>query len=232
MRKTRKITFEKTACSLRFLAATATTVALLMVGTQTALAHKVNLFATAEGETISGYAYYSGGARPRNMTIAVLGPGEKKLAEIQTNERGEFTYRAVAKCDHTLVLKLEDGHEAEFTVKAAELPDSLPAPGGAEATPAGGKSEPVAGGETTVAPRVDEGVLPASLAEVEAIVSKAVSQQIRPLREHLDAYQEEAKLHDILGGIGYIVGLSGVAFYFLGARRNERRAGAGKTANE
>lgn len=61
----------------------------------------------------------------------------------------------------------------------------------------------------------------ASLDE-EALTRKieaAVAKRIRPLVREIGALKEEVRLHDILGGIGYIIGLAGVAFYFLGVRR-------------
>ena len=105
-----------------------------MGAVESAFAHKIKIFATAEGAKISGYAYSSGGARPRNVKIEVRGLGDEKLGDIETNERGEFVFEAVSRCDHTFVLKLEDGHETSFTVKASELPDRLPAPGATEAS--------------------------------------------------------------------------------------------------
>lgn len=195
---------------------------LLLLGAPSALAHKVKLFASAEGKAISGYAYYAGGSRPRELIIAVEGPGDQKLSEIKTNDRGEFVYEAAVRCDHTFVLDLEDGHSARFTVKADELPANLPAAGPAGTAPAAEPRIPAAasGEPQSAEPAVHPGELPAStLSGIEAAVSRAVSQQLRPLREQLDEFQEQAKLHDVLGGIGYIFGLAGAAFYFLGARR-------------
>ena len=40
-----------------------------------------------------------------------------------------------------------------------------------------------------------------------------MSRQIRPLREQLDRYEEKVRLHDILGGIGFIVGAMGLVLY-------------------
>jgi nickel transport protein len=49
-----------------------------------------------------------------------------------------------------------------------------------------------------------------------------VRDEVRPLRREITAYKEKNDLQTVLGGIGYIVGLFGLAF-FLMARR-ERRA--------
>jgi len=50
-------------------------------------------------------------------------------------------------------------------------------------------------------------------------IEAAVAKRIRPLVREISELKEEVRFHDILGGIGYILGLAGVAFYFLGVRR-------------
>ncbi|HOU21896.1 MAG TPA: hypothetical protein PKX16_06700 [Kiritimatiellia bacterium] len=48
---------------------------------------------------------------------------------------------------------------------------------------------------------------------------QALQKQIVELRRDLAARDDRTRLRDILGGIGYILGLMGLAFYFLGTRR-------------
>lgn len=66
--------------------------------------------------------------------------------------------------------------------------------------------------ETTTAP---------DNAELQRMIETAVSQKIRPLQREIADLKEEIRFHDILGGIGYIVGVTGIVFYFLGVRRRE-----------
>ena len=54
---------------------------------------------------------------------------------------------------------------------------------------------------------------------------EALTRQIVQLRKQLDDYEQKTRWRDVLGGIGYILGLMGVAFYFLGVRRKEKRSG-------
>lgn len=42
--------------------------------------------------------------------------------------------------------------------------------------------------------------------------------EVAALRDQLHEYEQRVRLRDILGGIGYIVGIAGLAFYFLGVR--------------
>jgi nickel transport protein len=57
--------------------------------------------------------------------------------------------------------------------------------------------------------------------ELRTLVESAVVQKIRPLQREIADLKETTRLHDILGGIGYIMGIGGVVFYFLGVRRKK-----------
>lgn len=57
-----------------------------------------------------------------------------------------------------------------------------------------------------------------------AAIEKAVAHQVRPLREAFAQSQARAQLQDILGGIGYILGIAGLGIWWTG--RQKRRAQA------
>jgi nickel transport protein len=65
----------------------------------------------------------------------------------------------------------------------------------------------------------EEGLDPA----LEAAIERAVARQVRPLREEVAAARDAARLQDILGGIGYLFGLTGLALWWRG-----RRVGTGR----
>jgi nickel transport protein len=186
-------------------------------------AHKVNMFASAEGNVISGSVYFTTGGNPKNAVIFVQDKDGTLIREITADEQGQFTFTAEARQDYVFVLELADGHRTSFTVKAEELSETLPSseseapsetheqrisaetaqqasPGAAESAPANPNNSQL------------------SAEELEKIVDKAVARQVRPLREQLDHYEAKIRLHDILGGIGYIIGLMGLG-YFLRARK-------------
>ncbi len=56
-------------------------------------------------------------------------------------------------------------------------------------------------------------------AALEQRIAEAVAREIRPLRRQLEEAQNRARLRDILGGIGYIVGVMGLVFFLKGRRR-------------
>jgi nickel transport protein len=55
---------------------------------------------------------------------------------------------------------------------------------------------------------------------LEAAIERAVARQIRPLREQLIAAEDRIRLQDILGGIGFIMGLTGLALWLTSRRRS------------
>ena len=144
------------------------------------------------------------------------------IREITADEEGEFTFTAEAQQDYVFVAELADGHRASFTVKAEELSDTLPS-SESETSPEPqdqqtSETAQQASSETEKISHASPNNQQISVEEFEKIVDKAVAKQIRPLREQLDQYEEKVRMHDILGGIGYIIGLMGLG-YFLRARK-------------
>lgn len=181
-----------------------------------ALAHKIKIFATAEGTTITGYVYFPGGSRPAGAPVTVTGPDGSVLAEMTTDADGAFRYEAVRRMDHTFTVDTGDGHRGSFLVRAAQLPRSLPG----DAAPGAIAGDFTAGGGGAAAGAAG-GALAAFDAEMlEDTIARAVAREVNPLREQLEAYEEKVRLHDILGGLGWIAGLTGIAFYILARRRS------------
>ena len=197
---------------------------LLLVSTP-ALAHKLKVFAMAEGRDIRGSVYFAGGGPAVGCHVEVRDFEGRVLATVSPDREGRFTYQAQAPMDHMLVAVSDDGHEARWTLAATDLTGSFPGAAfaassagqvsPADAQPIGSAIQPqTATGQTPV--QLD----PATLAAIETLLAR----QIRPLREELDAAQDQARLHDILGGVGTIFGIVGLALWW-GARRRPKPGG-------
>jgi len=186
----------------------------LLVAAPPALAHKLKLFAWVEGGRIVGSVYFPGGGVARGVTVSVLDSNGRKLGETKTDEKGEFAFVPTVRCDHVFVASSGDGHRAEFTLTAAELPPEAGlqpvANGDSPAEPATLNAEKEPGPAVSPPSRA-----PLTPAEIEQAVSSAVQCEMNRLRQQLDRQAEERRLRDILGGIGYIFGLGGIALYFL-----------------
>jgi nickel transport protein len=184
-------------------AACCAAVAACLLAAAEARAHKLALFAAAEGDLIAGRAYFVGGGRAAGVTVRVLGPGGRKLGQTVTDADGRFTFKAQAACDHTFVVETADGHAARWTVPAAEI--ALPAPA----------SQP-AGGAPSTRPA------PAGREELKRMIDEAVARHVNRLREELASRESRVRLHEVLGGIGYIVGAAGLLLLLRSRRRRLR----------
>lgn len=197
--------------------------------TAPALAHKVEVFAYAspDGRAIQGEAYLRGGTPMRQAKVTVFGPAGQTLGEATTDDEGKFTVAVRFRCDHRVVLDAGEGHTAEYTVRADELPDDLPPRDGtspppetpAETTPGTTGSGASPGPD---APQRATDIAETPDASLEARI-EALTRQVTELRSQLHRYEETTRFRDVLGGIGYILGLAGLAFYFLGVRRKQKR---------
>lgn len=203
-----------------------------------ALAHKVNVFAVAEGGAVSGEGYFSGGAKAQNVPVEIHDASGAVIAQGVTEKDGTFkiTLPAPVSPPLKIVLKAGDGHQNDFTLSARDLGQGAPAPApaaSAQAPVTGQGASPAAtvpaspatgsGQSVTSAP----GSSPAALDEaklaalIEAAVSKAVAkdldEKLAPLRLQISRMAEadqSARMRDIIGGIGWIIGLVGIAAWF------------------
>lgn len=178
--------------------------AALLLAAAPAEAHRLKIFATAEGATIAGTAYFAGGGPAVGVAGRVLDPEGRLAGEFRTDATGAFRVEARLRQDHRLTVDAGDGHAAAYTVSADELPASLPA--GSSAAP------------QAVSPPVTATAIDTDLA---AIIERSVARQIRPLREQLDATEARIRLHDVLGGIGWIAGLFGAGAWMASRRRTQ-----------
>lgn len=194
-----------------------------------AVAHKVVVFATAEGKTIEGEVYFRGGIPARQVKVTAVGPQGELLGKTTTDEEGKFSLAVRFRCDHRLIADAGEGHGAEYTVAGEQLPDDLPSLGspGQPSTGQAGKTE------TPSTVNQNQGSAPAESAQIPIAIAgnqdlragiQALGKQIAALRRDLDKYNNQLRLQDILGGIGYILGIMGLVFYFLGVRRKEKKS--------
>ena len=196
---------------LRRLAAAVLAVVAVVSASSPAAAHLLKIFALVEGSMIKGTVYFTGSAPARGARITVLGPDDGVLAELRSGDDGSFAVPARPPVDHRIVADAGDGHSAAFTIHAEEIAGPVDVPAGPLTAPAQPRAD-----RTEQNPASETG-----REGIEAAVEAVVSRHVTPLREQLNAYEDRLRWHDVLGGIGYILGLSGLAAFFLSRRRRE-----------
>lgn len=169
-------------------------------------AHNVVAGAYVEGMMIEGEIGLSNGetALP-GVLVEVFDEAGAKLGETQIEEDGLFSFVASSAQQHIIKANLGAGHVANIVIEADEFSaTSSVAKNASKADGSAVMREVGSANNTALAAGV-------SVAELESIVRKAVSQQVKPLQKELRAYKEKVMLRDIAGGIGFIFGLFGVA---------------------
>ncbi|GFK92855.1 hypothetical protein NNJEOMEG_00683 [Fundidesulfovibrio magnetotacticus] len=130
-----------------FAAAVLTAALLFRPGA--ALAHKVNVFAVAEAGALTGEGYFANGSKAQACPVELRDASGRVAATARTGKDGSFRLELPPGLTPplTLVLKAGDGHQADYTLTAADLgPVSSPpdGPGRAPAVAPGGVAGPQA----------------------------------------------------------------------------------------
>ncbi len=174
-----------------------------------ALAHNVVGGVYAIGTEIEGEAGFSNGdsAKP-GLLVEVFDVNGTRLGKTETDADGMFRFDATARVEHHFRIEMGSGHVLQVSLPVEELPEDLP--GGDAPAVVAVANVPIATGVAIDAK------------QLQAVVEKAVARQVTPLRKELAAFKEKAGLRDILGGIGYIFGLCGLAMMLR--ERKQRKA--------
>lgn len=190
------------------------------------LAHRVNVFAFVDGDEIQVECGFSKRQRVKHgkLTITDLETGALVLEGV-TDERGIFRFRPpdeFLQTGHGLNISLDagEGHRDDWKISAEEL-RALSRPVPPQNSNAGGTPPPLS--KTADAPppvsAASADGRPSTLsdvdaAELEAIIGRVLDEKLAPFRSALARqHEDEPGLRDIAGGIGWILGLLGLATY-------------------
>lgn len=165
-----------------------------------ASAHRLKVFASAIGDSIEGEAYFVGSGPAAGVAVTLRDDAGKVLTSGTTGADGRFALPASGTGDIVVTVDAQDGHIARFTIA------------GSGPAAASSKPQPSAAGAPSAA------LSPAATVPL-ADIELAVARKIAPLAEQVDALQSSLRLQDIVGGVGYIVGLFGL-LAFLKSRRS------------
>ena len=140
---------------------------------------------------------FSGGKKIIAGKIIVTDSNGVEVLSGQTNDQGEFAFKRPQQKELKIILEAGMGHRAEWT---------LPVDDGHADHPA----DELRSEETQTAVYAGP-----SRAEIEGIVEKALEKKMKPVLKMLaESRAKGPGISDILGGIGYILGLVGIAAYF------------------
>jgi nickel transport protein len=195
-----------------------TFLALFFLTSTCCYAHKIRVFAYGEGDNIIGETSFNGGRTPKNVEIIVENASDgSSLLTTMTDDEGRFSFPVpeVARQQQLnlrIVVNVGEGHRNEWLLEAAEyLPEVTAGTVSAAIPPSTEAEEPaqqLIPGLTTPEFQAMNEVL------LRQIVEESIEKQLGPVKRMLAENRErKVSLQDILGGIGYIFGLAGIAAY-------------------
>jgi nickel transport protein len=182
-------------------------VSLVMQGTAV-WAHKVYLYAWVEGKVVHTESYFGGKKKAIGGTITVYDLSGEKLLEGKGDENGEFSFPVPRETDLRIVLDATMGHKAEYLLKAEEFSGAGSAPDQPSAQESHGA------GERGPAESVRAG-------EIRKVLEEVVDEKLKPIARALGEMKREKGpgMTEILGGVGYILGLMGLVAYFRSRKK-------------
>lgn len=171
-------------------------VILIVCVSTPAAAHKVSVFAWVEGETVHTESKFSGGKKVKDGKIQVFNHRNQLVLDGITDGQGYFAF-PVDKKAQTLkvVLTAGMGHSNHWLVTAQEL--------GYDKT-----DQPA---QTTERPQPPNEKNLTDCDAIGKIVESAVEKKLAPIKAQLA--EQAWGMRDIVAGIGYILGLMGLASY-------------------
>ncbi|MBU4525437.1 MAG: cobalamin biosynthesis protein CbiL [Desulfomicrobium sp.] len=182
-----------------------------------ALAHRVNIFAYVEGGEVVVECSFSKSKRVRHGHIEVRDAvSGETLLQGTTDAEGLFRFPVPEQARTSgsglrILLQAGEGHQNEWIVDAAEF---LGAPITAAPAPSAPQSDTAAGSVSggNVAASHVPGL---TRSDVEEVVAAALDAKLAPIQRELrEQGLKGPGVQEIVGGIGWIFGLIGVAAYF------------------
>ncbi len=166
----------------------------VLLGSAAAEAHQLYVHALARGRAIEGRAYFHGDLPAADAQVRLYDTAGNLQSHARTDEHGQFRFECHQRTDHQVVVDDGAGHRAITTVRGEDLSPELAAEFGGTAG--------TGYGDASVA------------AELQSLNS-----QIVQLRRELDAYRQQLRWKDLIGGVGYLVGVLGLWFFVAGTLR-------------
>ena len=164
---------------------------LLLLPLQTE-AHKIHVFAWVSGNTITVESNFSGNKPLLHGKISVKNNKSGEiLLEGKGDDKGIFTFTVPnkardQKADLLIVVSGSEGHQSEWLVPATEYLSE--------------EDSPVKDDSVTL-----------NNAELQRMIQEILAKELEPIKRSLaESRQNKPGFRDIMGGIGYLLGLAGL----------------------
>lgn len=185
-------------------------VTLILLTSIPGYAHKIRIFAWEEGGIIQTEVKFSGGKVAKNTTITVASKqNQQELLTGTTDSQGKFSFPIPQtakdnRYDLEIIANSGDGHKNSWLLNARDYLELTQSPQPLH------QDIPSTSLSPTYVLNEDQ---------LSQIIESALDKKLAPIKRSLARQQDQKpSLQDILGGIGYILGLAGIAAYFKSKR--------------
>ncbi|MBW1847606.1 MAG: hypothetical protein JRJ27_10775 [Deltaproteobacteria bacterium] len=184
-------------------------------------AHRATIFAWIDGDTVHTQSKFSGGRKAVGAQVEVYDANGHKLLSGKTDNNGDFSFKLPKKTALKIVLQAGSGHHAEWKISAEEIEEASGKKAFYEE-----KNPKVAvnSSQTAETDPIEESpkkIVTLEYNELKKMIDESLDKKLAPIIKILaDTYNRGPDIRDIIGGIGYIIGLVGIALY-VANRRNK-----------
>ena len=202
---------------LQFMAA----IVLVLIGYQPVMAHKVRIFAWQDAGSIITESKFSGGRAAQQVTVSVVDMDSgSQLLSGTTDTDGLFSFPIPDSGAKKLEIIVDggDGHKNswKFELEESSPTDTRPQPH------IEGQAEEQVELQSTVDKPDDNVSAPIDSEELTRLIEEVMDRKLAPIRRSLAENSEKGPtIQDILSGIGYILGLAGIAAYMQSLRNKK-----------
>ncbi len=196
-----------------FLLQTILTCVLTLLTSQ-AEAHKIRVFAYENNGEIVTEAKFSSGRPAKQVAIEVIAANKTTLLSGKTDNNGEYRFSTdmipLGNAGNlTIIANDGAGHRGTWSLEEADYLGTAPDHSHPPEEPSPTTSQ------VNDTPETRTTVPPLDYQTIEHIVEQTVAREIAPLKKMLtDQKHDKISIQDILGGLGYIFGLAGIAAYY------------------
>lgn len=213
-----------------------------------AFAHRLNIYAWLENDTVIVDCNFGQGHPAKGADVTVSDEETKQtLVTGKTGDNGYFSFRVpeVVRRGHGLFIDVNagQGHRGDWTMNASELYAAASLTAGFDAaamapdnqngaqnpsrvtlSPAPGANEHPDDHDADAVPNnisLPEAQPTLSAAQARDIVREEVEAKIAPIRQHIATQTTQGpSTAEIIGGIGWIIGIVGIILFFLSRRKH------------
>jgi len=185
-------------------------------------AHRAMIFAWIDGDIVHTQSKFSGDRKAIGAHVEVYDANGHKLLSGKTDSNGEFSFKLPKKTALKIVLQAGSGHHAEWKISAAEIEEAT---GKKPFTEDKNHKVDVNSSQTAETDPIEESpkeMVTLEYNELQKIIDESLDKKLAPIMKTLaDIYNRGPDIRDIIGGIGYIIGLVGIALYVANRRKKD-----------